>query len=259
MTQHPLDAESRQWGSDTQLKLIRLAETLEPVQCTRRRARYEWRETNAIKPRIASSAALLTQDASCGGCQNEQLMRVATRIFSPVLAAISCPGRLENTSSSAAWAAHSHTISVRRQAYGSGAVGLTSKDFLDDATSLTCNLNKSCATQVLARESLSLSYCFCILSCCRLRLAQMQILSNSAGYHCEALLWMNLQNWAGAGTFKPSSPIHVASAKASAHLADSETNPCHLQGLLPAWSKLNDLVRLRAAIITSCIPGARKI
>src|SRR3954467_9970526 len=32
-----------------------------------------------------------------------------------------------------------------------------------------------------------------------------------------------------------------------------------LQGLLPAWSESNDLVRLRAVIITSCISGARKI
>ena len=38
MTQHPLDAESRQWGSDTRLKLIRLAEMIELAQCSVRRA-----------------------------------------------------------------------------------------------------------------------------------------------------------------------------------------------------------------------------
>jgi hypothetical protein len=38
MTQHPLDAESRQWGSDTRLKLIRLAEMIEGAQCAVRRA-----------------------------------------------------------------------------------------------------------------------------------------------------------------------------------------------------------------------------
>jgi hypothetical protein len=41
-------------------------------------------------------------------------------------------------------------------------------------------------------------------------------------------------------------------------LLKHETNPCHPAGTLPAMSKLNDLVRLRAAIITSYIPGARK-
>jgi hypothetical protein len=39
-----------------------------------------------------------------------------------------------------------------------------------------------------------------------------------AGSHCEALLWINLQNRAGAGTFKPYKSDHEASAKASAHL-----------------------------------------
>jgi hypothetical protein len=47
-----------------------------------------------------------------------------------------------------------------------------------------------------------------------------------------------------------------ASAKASAHLSRNQSLPS--AGTLPAWSKLNDLVRLRAAIITSCICGATK-
>ena len=144
---------------------------------------------------------------------------MATRIFSSVLAAISCHWPLMEHQQSAAWAARSHTISVRRQAYGSGAVGLTSKDFLGYATLPASNLNKSCATQVLALESLSLSYSFCILSCCRLRMAQMQILLILAGSHCEALLWIDLQNWAGQEHSSPQVPIHEASAKASAHLA----------------------------------------
>lgn len=128
---------------------------------------------------------------------------MATRIFSSVPAAISCPWPLVEHQQSAAWAARSHTTSVRRQAYGSGAVGLTSKDFLGYATWLALYMNKSCATQVLARESLSLSYCSCILSCCRLGWPKMQISLTYA----KLFSLDNLQNGAGAGTFKPLSPI----------------------------------------------------
>jgi len=87
----------------------------------------------------------------------------------------------------------------------------------------------------------------------------MQILSNLAGSHCEALLWVNLQNWAGAGTFKPLSPIMKPAPKRLRTLLIAKPVLAILQGLLPARSNLNDLVRLRAAIITSCISGARKI
>jgi hypothetical protein len=86
----------------------------------------------------------------------------------------------------------------------------------------------------------------------------MQI-SNLAGSHCEALLWIIFQNWAGAGTFKPSSPIMKPVPKRLRTLLIAKPILAILQGLLPAWSELNDLVRLRAAIITSCISGARKI
>ena len=67
----------------------------------------------------------------------------------------------------------------------------------------------------------------------------------------------NLQNWAGAGTFKPSSPIMKPVPKRLRTLLCCEpTLPS--AGTLPARSLLNDLVRLRGAIITSCICGATK-
>lgn len=50
---------------------------------------------------------------------------------------------------------------------------------------------------------------------------------------------------------------HEASAKASAHLAVIAKPTRVTCRDLPARSKLNDLVRLRAAIITSRIYGAR--
>jgi hypothetical protein len=83
--------------------------------------------------------------------------------------------------------------------------------------------------------------------------------SNFGWISCEALLFGQSSERGWGRNIQAIKSDHEASAKASAHLAHSETNPCHLQGLLPAWSNLNDLIRLRAAIITSCIPGARKI
>lgn len=132
---------------------------------------------------------------------------MATRIFSSVPAAISCPWPLIERQQSAAWAARSHTTSVRRQAYGSGAVGLTSKDFLGYATLLACNLNKSCATQVLARESLSSLLLLVHIVLLQIALAQMQIVLTWRDPMRSSSLWINLQNGAGAGTFKPLSPI----------------------------------------------------
>src|SRR5579864_2924162 len=67
-----------------------------------------------------------------------------------------------------------------------------------------------------------------------------------------------LQNEVGAGTFKPSSPIILKPAPKRLRTFLSRNQPLPSAGTLPAWSKLNDLVRLRAAIIASCIFGARK-
>jgi hypothetical protein len=93
----------------------------------------------------------------------------------------------------------------------------------------------------------------------QLWLAQMQILSNLAGSHAKLFSLDNLQNGAGAGTFKPLSPIMKPAPKRLRTLLITKPVLAILQGLLPARSNLNDLVRLRAAIITSCISGARKI
>jgi hypothetical protein len=54
-------------------------------------------------------------------------------------------------------------------------------------------------------------------------LAQMQISSNLAGSHCEALLWMNLQELGRGRNIQAIKSDHEASAKAPAHLANCET------------------------------------
>ena len=66
------------------------------------------------------------------------------------------------------------------------------------------------------------------------------------------------QDWAGAGTFEPSSPIMKPAPKRLRTLLSLRNQPLSPAGTWPARSKLNDLVRLRAAIITSCIYGATK-
>jgi hypothetical protein len=117
-------------------------------------------------------------------------------------------------------------------------VGLTSKDFLGYATLLALYLNKSCATQVLARKSLSLSLLLVVhIVLLQIAVGPNAISSNVAGSVCETSLDESPElGW--ARTFKPSGPIHKASAKASAHLAfNPKTHPCHLQGLsLPGVS-----------------------
>jgi hypothetical protein len=110
---------------------------------------------------------------------------------------------------------------------------------------------------ILARDRFSFTwFAYCPIASCGW--PAIACFYFNRGIPCEALLLDDLLNWGGAGTFEPVNSTHEASAKASAHLAKHETNPCHPAGTLPAGSKLNDLVRLRAAIITSYIPGARK-
>jgi hypothetical protein len=78
-----------------------------------------------------------------------------------------------------------------------------------------------------------------------------------AGFPLRSTSLDDLLNWTGAGTFEPSSPlIEPTPKRLRTLLARNQSVPS--AGTLPAWSKSNGLVRLRGAIITSCISGARK-
>jgi hypothetical protein len=120
----------------------------------------------------------------------------------------------------------------------------------------------SCATQLLfsylARDPfLSLLLLHIVLLLIAVGLKILFFLLGSSGVPLRSISLDNLQNWAGAGTFKPSSPIMKPVPKRLRTLLCCEpTLPS--AGTLPARSLLNDLVRLRGAIITSCICGATK-
>jgi hypothetical protein len=116
---------------------------------------------------------------------------------------------------------------LQREARGSGAVGFAFRRF-PWAMRHHCLFkiwSFLCATQLLffclARESRSLSFtafAYCpLLDSVGLKNFCFLLVSNGEPLRSTSL--DNLQIWAGAGTFKPSSPIHEASAKASAHLA----------------------------------------
>jgi hypothetical protein len=75
---------------------------------------------------------------------------------------------------------------------------------------------------------------------------------------CEPRFWGSLNARAWAGTIEPASPIRKKAAPKShlrfhAWLRNQSTPSA---GTLPAWSNSNDLVWLRAAIITTCTVSA---
>jgi len=107
---------------------------------------------------------------------------------------------------------------------------------------------------LLARDPLLLHIVLLLIA---VGLKILLFLLGSSGVPLRSISLDNLQNWAGAGTFKPSSPIMKPVPKRLRTLLCCEpTLPS--AGTLPARSLLNDLVRLRGAIITSCICGATK-
>jgi len=101
---------------------------------------------------------------------------------------------------------------LRRHAHGSGAVGFAFHRFMG-LCDISLYLNGVGAPLNFWPVIAFSLYCFCISSCCRLRLAQLQIL--------VLLIWLDpiakpvfgyLHHEVGAGTFKPSSPIHLKPA-----------------------------------------------
>jgi hypothetical protein len=100
-----------------------------------------------------------------------------------------------------------------------------------------------------------------------LHIVLLQIAVGPIADSCFANFWLEPiakpifgypQNEVEAGTFKPSSPIHEASAKASAHFLIAKPILATCRDFCLPGVILNDLVRLRAAIIASCICGATK-
>jgi hypothetical protein len=129
--------------------------------------------------------------------------------------------------------------------------------FLAYATSPACTWKwNSCATEFWpVNRLLSLVL---LSHICLLRIAWPKCRFQTWLAHCEALLWIIFRTGLGQEHSSPTSPIMKPVPKRLRTYFDCETNPRHLQGLLPARSSLNDLVRLRGAIIASCICGATK-
>lgn len=131
MTQHPLDAESRQWGSDTRLKLIRLAEMIELAQCSVRRAHVSSitdDKRRSVSPQCRLLARLSHRgvedrrndkaadrksrgfaysNISSGGFKKLTIVAGTHASFHRLLQPISYPGRLWNIDSAVAAVAES--------------------------------------------------------------------------------------------------------------------------------------------------------